>query len=200
VKLCLSNEPRSDVRASALLFLPKQAEQKTSLSGLGRKGTLQLLPQFAQTASYIGRSSEADRSKELPSDVRASAPPLLLKHSLQKTGLSPVGLNGTSQILPQLAHVALCMSGRRLLNRGLLKFLFPPERFSRLKLAMIAIITGITQNSSFSQCKCFMTTGAANYALQAISRATNPSDADATVAKERDWQYYRLLELERKSS
>jgi hypothetical protein len=37
--------------------------------------------------------------------------------------------------------------------------------------------------------------GAANYALQAIHRATNPSDADAAVAKERDWQYHHLLEL-----
>src|SRR5947209_265223 len=30
--------------------------------------------------------------------------------------------------------------------------------------------------------------GAANYALQAIHSATNPSDADAAVAKEREWQ------------
>lgn len=37
--------------------------------------------------------------------------------------------------------------------------------------------------------------GAAIYALQAIHRATNSSDADAAVAKERDWQYQRLLEL-----
>lgn len=37
--------------------------------------------------------------------------------------------------------------------------------------------------------------GAANYALQAIHRATNPSDADAVIAKERDWQYQHLLEL-----
>ena len=37
--------------------------------------------------------------------------------------------------------------------------------------------------------------GAANYSLQAIHRATNPSDADAAVAKERDWQYNHLLEL-----
>ena len=37
--------------------------------------------------------------------------------------------------------------------------------------------------------------GAANYALQAIHRATIAADADATVAKERDWQYQRLLEL-----
>lgn len=37
---------------------------------------------------------------------------------------------------------------------------------------------------------------AANYALQAIHRATNPSDANATIAKERDWQYQHLLELE----
>jgi hypothetical protein len=38
--------------------------------------------------------------------------------------------------------------------------------------------------------------GAAIYALQAIHRATNPSHADAAVAKERDWQYQHLLELE----
>ena len=37
--------------------------------------------------------------------------------------------------------------------------------------------------------------GAANYALQAIHRAANPSDADAAVAKEHDWQYQHLLEL-----
>jgi hypothetical protein len=37
--------------------------------------------------------------------------------------------------------------------------------------------------------------GAANYSLQAIHRATTPSDADAAVAKERDWQYRHLLEL-----
>ena len=37
--------------------------------------------------------------------------------------------------------------------------------------------------------------GAANYALQAIYRATNPSDADAAIAKERDWQIQRLLDL-----
>jgi hypothetical protein len=37
--------------------------------------------------------------------------------------------------------------------------------------------------------------GAANYALQAIHRAINPSEADAAVAKERDWQYQHLLEL-----
>lgn len=41
--------------------------------------------------------------------------------------------------------------------------------------------------------------GAAIYAQQAIHRATNPSDADAAVAKERDWQYRHLLEL-RKSA
>ena len=37
--------------------------------------------------------------------------------------------------------------------------------------------------------------GGAMYALQAIHRATNPSDADAAVAKERNWQYKRLLDL-----
>jgi len=41
--------------------------------------------------------------------------------------------------------------------------------------------------------------GAANYALQAIHRATNSSDADATVAKERDWQYQHLIKLGSKS-
>ncbi len=35
--------------------------------------------------------------------------------------------------------------------------------------------------------------GSAMYAQQAIYRATNPSDADAAVAKERDWQYQHLL-------
>ncbi len=37
--------------------------------------------------------------------------------------------------------------------------------------------------------------GAANYALQAVHRATHSSDADAAIAKERDWQYLHLLEL-----
>ena len=37
--------------------------------------------------------------------------------------------------------------------------------------------------------------GAAIYALQAIHRATAFSDADAAVARERDWQYQHLLEL-----
>ena len=37
--------------------------------------------------------------------------------------------------------------------------------------------------------------GPAMYAQQAIYRATDPSDADAAVAKERDWQYQHLLDL-----
>jgi hypothetical protein len=37
--------------------------------------------------------------------------------------------------------------------------------------------------------------GAANYALQAIHRATSYPHADAAIAKERDWQYQHLLEL-----
>jgi hypothetical protein len=37
--------------------------------------------------------------------------------------------------------------------------------------------------------------GAAIYALQAIHRATDAPNADAVVARERDWQYRRLLEL-----
>lgn len=37
--------------------------------------------------------------------------------------------------------------------------------------------------------------GAAVYAQQAIYRATNPSEADVAVAKERDWQYQHLLKL-----
>jgi len=37
--------------------------------------------------------------------------------------------------------------------------------------------------------------GAANYALQAIHRATDSSDADAAVAKERKWQHEHLLRL-----
>jgi hypothetical protein len=41
--------------------------------------------------------------------------------------------------------------------------------------------------------------GAAIYALQAVYRAANPFDADAVVAKERDWQYRHLLELVEKS-
>jgi len=37
--------------------------------------------------------------------------------------------------------------------------------------------------------------GSAIYALQAIYRATQSSDADAAIAKEREWQYQHLLEL-----
>jgi hypothetical protein len=37
--------------------------------------------------------------------------------------------------------------------------------------------------------------GGAIYVLQAIHRATDPSDAGAAVAKERDWQYQHLLDL-----
>ncbi|MEO7841318.1 MAG: putative immunity protein [Anaerolineales bacterium] len=37
--------------------------------------------------------------------------------------------------------------------------------------------------------------GAANYALQAIHRASLTSDADAAVARERLWQYQHLLKL-----
>ena len=37
--------------------------------------------------------------------------------------------------------------------------------------------------------------GSAIYALQAIHRVTNFADADAAVAKERDWQVQHLLEL-----
>lgn len=37
--------------------------------------------------------------------------------------------------------------------------------------------------------------GAANYALQAIYRATNPSAADVAVAQERAWQLQHLLDL-----
>ena len=37
--------------------------------------------------------------------------------------------------------------------------------------------------------------GAAIYALQAIHRAASAADADAAVARERDWQLRRLLEL-----
>jgi hypothetical protein len=37
--------------------------------------------------------------------------------------------------------------------------------------------------------------GAAIYALQVIHRAASVSDADAAVARERDWQVRRLLEL-----
>jgi hypothetical protein len=37
--------------------------------------------------------------------------------------------------------------------------------------------------------------GAANYALQAVYRATNPSVADAAVARERDWQIQHLRDV-----
>jgi hypothetical protein len=41
--------------------------------------------------------------------------------------------------------------------------------------------------------------GAAIYALQAIHRDSNYSDAGAAVASEREWQYRHLLELAEKS-
>ena len=37
--------------------------------------------------------------------------------------------------------------------------------------------------------------GAASYSLQTIHRATHSSDADAAIAKEREWQYQHLLNL-----
>jgi immunity protein 5 of polymorphic toxin system len=37
--------------------------------------------------------------------------------------------------------------------------------------------------------------GPAIYAQQAVYRAANPADADAAVAKEREWQYYHLLAI-----
>ncbi|MFW9971610.1 MAG: putative immunity protein [Candidatus Odinarchaeota archaeon] len=40
--------------------------------------------------------------------------------------------------------------------------------------------------------------GAAIYALQAIHRATNSSDANIAVAKEREWQYQHLLNVIRR--
>src|SRR5262245_46858763 len=40
--------------------------------------------------------------------------------------------------------------------------------------------------------------GAAIYALQAIHRVTGAADVDAAIAKERDWQFQRLLELREK--
>lgn len=42
--------------------------------------------------------------------------------------------------------------------------------------------------------------GAALYAQQAIARATDLADAEAAVARERDWQYQRLLDLENNKS
>ncbi len=36
---------------------------------------------------------------------------------------------------------------------------------------------------------------AANYALQAIHRAADAQHADSAVARERDWQFQRLLTL-----
>jgi hypothetical protein len=37
--------------------------------------------------------------------------------------------------------------------------------------------------------------GAANYALQAIYRASNPAESAAAIARERDWQIQRLRKL-----
>lgn len=42
--------------------------------------------------------------------------------------------------------------------------------------------------------------GAANYALQAFHRAAEPSEAEEAVARERQWQYRRLLELRNERS
>ncbi|MFA4824780.1 MAG: putative immunity protein [Methanoregula sp.] len=41
--------------------------------------------------------------------------------------------------------------------------------------------------------------GAAKYALQAINRTTDSSDADVAIARERDWQYHHLLALRERS-
>lgn len=41
------------------------------------------------------------------------------------------------------------------------------------------------------------TYGSAIYAQQAIHRAANPPETETTVERERDWQYQRLLELEK---
>jgi len=41
-------------------------------------------------------------------------------------------------------------------------------------------------------------TGSSLYALQAVHRAANSSDADAAIAKERNWQYQHLLKLKKK--
>ena len=38
--------------------------------------------------------------------------------------------------------------------------------------------------------------GAAIYALQAIHRANSPTEADAAVAKEKEWQHQHLMKLE----
>lgn len=40
--------------------------------------------------------------------------------------------------------------------------------------------------------------GSAIYAQQAIHRASNPTEADSEVTKERNWQYHHLRELENK--
>ncbi len=40
--------------------------------------------------------------------------------------------------------------------------------------------------------------GAANYSLQAVHRSSIPSDAEAAVTRERDWQYHHLLRLREK--
>jgi hypothetical protein len=42
--------------------------------------------------------------------------------------------------------------------------------------------------------------GPAIYGQQAVYRAANPGDADTAAAKERDWQYQRLLELRRETA
>jgi|SRR6266545_3474817 len=41
--------------------------------------------------------------------------------------------------------------------------------------------------------------GSAVYAQQAIYRSTNPAEADAATARERDWQYHHLLQLRENS-
>jgi hypothetical protein len=41
--------------------------------------------------------------------------------------------------------------------------------------------------------------GSAIYAQQAVFRAANPSEAEASAHRERDWQYQHLLDLEEKS-
>lgn len=59
--------------------------------------------------------------------------------------------------------------------------------------ASVAHATGQAAGTAHGAAHCF---GAANYALQAIYRATNDVDeAEAAVARERSWQIQRLHDL-----
>ena len=108
----------------------KHSLQYTDLSPVGLKGSSKCLPHLSQTASNILLSWNL--SLLAPG---LSCPESLLKHWLQKTGLSPVGLKGSSHLFPHWLHVASYIW-------GLPPSLLPKSRFAGpllLKSASLAL-------------------------------------------------------------